>query len=333
MTGLLEERLSFDEWFAIVSDPIADKRYLERKLGPAVGRYLAWKQNEWGAKKGTIVEYEVALAKLCWSVNKAAGEVTVDDLRSVRDMFVPGQHKKITSAFRDCFRWLYEEGEIETNPAGRLRFPKAQPKPITDLFTEEEKAAILTAQEDPMDRVGVLLFFRAGLRKAELRHLRVRDCNMVEKYILVRRGKGEKFRRVPIKGQTIRALELLFLTDVPGLERTRDLDDYLLCPRAGGRSTRRVPERPMSDRACHEWWYGCLQRAGVVAEDVQRGRRMHASRHTYATDLGRATGWNMLAVQKNLGHASIALTVDTYTEFAFDDQAEAVSMLPEIEED
>jgi integrase len=44
---------------------------------------------------------------------------------------------------------------------------------------------------------------------------------------------------------------------------------------------------------------------------------MHTTRHTYATDLGRATGWNMVAVQKNLGHANVNLTIDTYTQFAY----------------
>lgn len=332
-TAAMPRLLSFDQWSRMLSDPIADKAYLESQLGQAVGRYLSWKEHEWGAAASTIREYEHALARLCvLNGGKAPGEIMVDDLRTVRELYVPSQHKKVTSAFKDCFRWLYEEGELETNPAGRLRFAKRQPKPITDLFTDEEKAAIVTAQADPMDRAGVLLFFRAGLRKGELRELRVRDCNMLERYILVRRGKGDKSRRVPIKGQTIHALDLLFMTDVPGLDRPRALDDYLLCPRLGGQSKRRDPERPMSNRALHEWWYGCLERAGIVAKDVQSGRRMHASRHTYATDLGRAARWNMVAVQRNLGHSSIALTVDTYTEFSFEDQAEAVALLPEIGE-
>jgi integrase len=57
---------------------------------------------------------------------------------------------------------------------------------------------------------------------------------------------------------------------------------------------------------------------------------MHDARHTYATDLGRATNWNIVAVQKNLGHKSIQTTMDIYTHFAFDDQLEAVQALPEI---
>jgi len=184
-----------------------------------------------------------------------------------------------------------------------------------------------------MDRVGVLLLLRAGLRQGELRGVQVRDVNLVERYVLVRRGKGGKARRVPIKGELIRALEQLMLTDIPGMDRARELTEYLLCPTIGGRSTRRNPARPMSKRGAHEWWYRCLYRAGIVDQGVTRGRRMHTTRHTYATDLGKATDWNMVAVQKNLGHANIGTTIDIYTEFAFEDQAEAVAKLPEIGED
>lgn len=318
---------------ALVSDPTRDMRYLSTQLGPRVADYLSWKKNEDGAAPTTLDSYERILAVLCVSIDKPAENVTIDDLRQVRDTFTLGQRRKVTAVLRDSFRWLYEESFIPDNPAGRLRYPKQAKPALTDLFTDLEEAQIVTAQTDIMDRCCVLLLLRAGLRQAELRGLQVRDVNLVEKYILVRRGKGSKARRVPVKGQLVRALEELMLTDVPGLNRVRGLDDYLLCPTIGGQSVTRVPEKPMSKRGTHEWWYRCLQRAGIVDKGVTRGRRMHGARHTYATDLGKATGWNIAAVSKNLGHSSIKLTFDTYMQFAFDDQADAVAMLPEIDED
>jgi integrase len=337
MSALLLEALPDDlqrlvraHALALVSDPTKDKRYLGSQLGPRVADYLSWKQNEDGAAPPTLDAYERLLAALCVAIDKPAGKVTIDDLRQVRDSFVPGRRHAFTAAVRDCFRWLYEEELIPENPAGRLRYPKRPAAAITDLYDDEDKAAIVTAQTDIMDRCGVLLLLRAGIRKGELRGMTVRDVNLVEKYILVRRGKGAKARRIPIKGELVRALEEIMLTDVPGLNRPRLHDEYILCPTRGGRSTDRVPSKPMSKRGAHEWWYRCLHAAGVVDEGIQRGRRMHAARHTYATDLGKATGWNMVAVQKNLGHSSIKVTVDTYTQFAFEDQAEAVALLPEI---
>lgn len=327
------QQLVRDHALALVSDPTRDNRYLGTQLGPRVADYLSWKKNEDGAAPPTLDAYERLLAVLAVTVDKPADLVTIDDLRQVRDTFVVGRRHGFTAAVRDCFRWLYEESLIPDNPAGRLRYPKRPDAAITDLYTDIEKAAIVTAQRDIMDRCGVLLLLRAGIRKGELRNLTVRDVNLVDKYLLVRRGKGSKARRIPIKGQLIRALEELMLTDVPGLGRVRALDEYLLCPTRGGRSLTRVPSKPMSPGRQHVWWYRCLQRAEIVDDDVQHGRRMHAARHTYATDLGKATGWNMVAVQKNLGHASIKVTMDTYTQFAFEDQSDAVAMLPEIGED
>jgi site-specific recombinase XerD len=320
---------------ALVSDPTKDQRYRATQLGSSVADFLGWLANDRGAAEATLDSYERVLARLAIAIDKQPGDVLTQELRDVRDAFTAGQRRKVTAIIRSFFRWLYEEERISDNPAARLRAPRRDQRILdqNELYTDVEKAAIVTAQDDIMDRVGVLLLLRAGLRQAELRGLRVRDVNLVEKYVLVVRGKGGKPRRVPIKGELVRSLEELMLTDVEGLNRPRTRTEYLLCPKRNGRTLDRVPGRPMSKRGAHEWWYRCLRRAGLVEEGVSSGRRMHAARHTYATDLGRATGWNLVAVQKNLGHASLRTTADIYTHFAFDDQADAVASLPEIGED
>lgn len=315
---------------ALVSDPVKDKRYLGTQLGSAVAGYLSWKENEDGAAAATLDTYERILARLCVTVDKPLDRLTVNDLRAVRDDFTRSQRRKVTAVFRDCFRWLYEEEHTAENVAGRLRYPKRELTVVPDVFDDDEKFAIVTAQDDIMDRVGVLLLLRAGLRQGELRGVQVRDVNLVEKYVIVRRGKGGKGRVVPIKGELVRALNEMLS---PIAELRRGPDDYLLCPTRGGRSTQRVPAKPMGKRGAHEWWYRCLQRAEIVPAGVTRGRRMHGARHTYATDLIRATKGNMVAAKENLGHSSIDVTVDLYTHFAFEDKAEAVAQLPEIGEE
>lgn len=334
---VLEERFSLAEWSRIVSDPTRDKAYqTQTQLGPAVADYLSWKKNEDGAAPETLRGYEYDLARLALAVpNVGVDELTIEHLRRVRDLYPEGSRHKVTAVFRDFGRWLYEEERTDSNVAGRLRYPRKQKPALTDLFTDDEKAAIVAAQETIRDRACVLLLLRAGVRKAELRHLRVRDIDLVEKLILVRRGKGGKSRRIPIRGSLVRALDEFLLTDIPGLDRQPEPDDHLLYParRANQHATGVVPnpKKPMAQSTAHRWWYRCLGRAGIVERGVTAGRRMHTTRHTYATDLGRATGWNMVAVQKNLGHSKIGTTVDLYTQFAFEDQELAVEMLPEIE--
>jgi integrase len=316
---------------ALACDPTKDQRYRATALGPSVESYLRWKENDDSAAASTLDSYERVLARLCARMDKLPEAVTTDDVRAVRDAFTRGQRRKATAVLKDFFKWLYEEELISSDPASRMRYPKRVETVIEGLFDDDEKRAIVAAQSDVMDRVGVLLLLRAGLRQAEMRNLRVRDVNLIERYIVVRRGKGDKPRTVPIKGELIRALEELFLTDVAGLSRARRSDEFLLCPkRGGGRALVRDPSRPMSKRGAHEWWYRCLQRAGVVEAGVTSGRRMHLSRHTYATDLGRATGWSVAAVSKNLGHKSGKTTMDLYWHLMIEDQMEAVARLPEI---
>ena len=49
-----------------------------------------------------------------------------------------------------------------------------------------------------------------------------------------------------------------------------------------------------------------------IAEITTKYRNVHAIRHTYATRMIMA-GANLVYVQKQLGHSTIQLTVDTYT--------------------
>jgi integrase len=331
VAALDARRFTLDEWAHIIADPTKDDRHLQTALGPTIADYLRWKRNEDGAAARTIDSYERILAQLAIVTRVGIDELTIDHLRTVRDMRPEGSRHMVTAVYKDFCKWLYQEARTAVDIAGRLRYPRRHAAPLTGLFTDEEKAAIVAAQDTIRDRVGVLLLLRAGIRKGELRHMRVRDLDLRECLILVRRGKGGKSRRIPIRGSLVQALDEYLLTVIPGLDRFPEPDDYILYPLSARRPHHPNPGRPMADSTAHYWWYRCLARAEIVEPDANSGRHMHTTRHTYATDLGRATGWNFLAVQKNLGHSKFATTVDTYTQFAFEDQEAAVDMLPEIE--
>jgi hypothetical protein len=46
----------------------------------------------------------------------------------------------------------------------------------------------------------------------------------------------------------------------------------------------------MGVHGLHKWWYRCLQRAGIVAEGITRGRKMHMARHTAGQSVLDRTG-------------------------------------------
>ena len=180
--------LTLAELETMLREPMRDKRYLDTRLGKSVRAYLSWKENEAGAAERTLDQYERDLARLCVSLaNHDVHEVTTDELRDVRDTFPKGSRKRVTAAYRDFWRWLYQEGRIDRDPMARVRYPKRESEPVLDVFTAEEEARLITAQQRIRDRLGVALLLDSGIRASEIRHLRVEDVDLVERWIIVRR--------------------------------------------------------------------------------------------------------------------------------------------------
>ncbi len=291
--------------------------------------YLSWKENEAGAAARTLDQYERDLARMCVMLaSRTVHEVTTDDLRAVRDSFPKGSRKRVTAALRDFWRWLYQESHIERDPMARVRYPKRESQAVLDVFTAEEEARLISAQEAIRDRLGISLLLDSGLRAAEIRGLRVEDVDLTERWVIVRRGKGGKGRVVPVRGRVVLALEEFMLTPIPKLARAPEPLDFLLYPTGAGPHgpTWSDPTRPMAYSTFWRWWEACCRRAGV------RYRKPHTSRHTFATKLIRATGGDLAATQKALGHASIRTTIDVYTHLQLSDVARAVEAMEEARE-
>ena len=86
----------------------------------------------------------------------------------------------------------------------------------------------------------------------------------------------------------------------------------------------------MSDHGLHDWWYACLERAGVVEPGTTSGERMHKARHTAGQRVLDVTG-NLKAAQKLLGHSSIQTTGDVYADWDIDQLADTMRAVLEGE--
>jgi site-specific recombinase XerD len=303
--------------------PVRDKRYLDTCLGPSVRAYLSWKENEAGAAKRTLDQYERDLSRLCLRLaNHDVRDVTTDELRETRDTFPKGSRKRVTAVYRDFWKWLYQEGRIDSDPMARVRYPKREPAAMPEVFTPEEEAHLIAAQSLIRDRVGIALLLDSGVRASELRHLRVQDVDLRERCVIVRRGKGGKSRLIPTRGPVVRLLDEYLLTRIPKLDREPVAFDFIVYPSGAGPygPTWSDPSRPMAPSTFWRWWKACCDRAGI------RYRKPHTSRHTYATKLLRATG-NAAATQKALGHASVRTTIDIYAHLEVEDVALAVEAM------
>jgi integrase len=152
------------------------------------------------------------------------------------------------------------------------------PNRAPDLLPQVLDTQRLAVAEIERDLLALIVLLDLGLRKSELGAIRVRDLDLARRVLTVF-GKGQKERVLPMRGRIVLAAERYLLTELPEFTRDEECvrrapeqDDYLLYPewRKRGRVYRADPKQPMPRQTIHRWWYEHLQRAGLVAADVER---------------------------------------------------------------
>ncbi|HSS25790.1 MAG TPA: tyrosine-type recombinase/integrase [Mycobacterium sp.] len=97
-------------------------------------------------------------------------------------------------------RWLADEEGFDADPITAVKPPKLDQAPVADL-SDDEIARMVKVCERPTiahkrDKAMLLLLAETGLRAGELLALDITDINLDECWLLVRKGKGGKSRRV-----------------------------------------------------------------------------------------------------------------------------------------
>ncbi|MCC6574389.1 MAG: tyrosine-type recombinase/integrase [Planctomycetes bacterium] len=158
----------------------------------------------------------------------------------------------------------------------------------------------------------VELGLESGLRVGEMAALQCKDLlvELDRPAMFVRRGKGGKPRMVYVRRKFAEAVRE-FLTAKTGFGEPVNPDAPVFLSPRGGHLTSRALEKAY-DRVRFP--------AGLDAHNP------HHLRHTYASELYRASGGNLRLVQKQLGHARIT-TTQVYADVFDPDVDAAVSGL------
>ncbi len=225
------------------------------------------------------------------------------------------------SSVRALCRFLVKRGAMPGNPAAAIRGPKKRrglPRAldVDDAFrlvdapgaTGRTSHRALSASEDARhawlrlrDTALLEVLYGAGLRVAEACALDVGDVDR-ERYgvamVLVRHGKGDKARQVPLTGAADRALAAY----MPARAELSPRDAAMFVNASGDRLTPRSVQRMVK-----RW---------TIASGVHARATPHALRHSFATHLLDG-GVDLRAIQELLGHASLAST-QIYTKVSLD---------------
>lgn len=258
---------------------------------------------EKGLKRSSI---RIILAELCAMLNYALED----------DLITKNPCNKLGRLYKE----VKPEQESEESDANGVEEIQVLSKEEVPLFL----SAVL--QESPEWYPIFLAAIHLGLRSGELAGLKWTDIDWNRRLITVRRIITNRGRVAPTKTNRIRTVDMSFtlFDELKALKEKQQqkweehAPEWVFANQQGNP----VDMHNLKNRQFQK----ALERAGI------RRIRFHDLRHTFASLL-IANGESLAYVRDQLGHSSIALTVNTYTHLIPGANRGAVDKLPTIRND
>ncbi len=259
---------------------------------------------EKGLSKNTIEAYSHGLNRFLNHLRKKG----VQEIREVAKFDVRGfllvlKKKNLSAktivrnlvAIRTFFRFLIQEGILETNPIEDLESPKVA-KTLPEILTLKEIEQLLEQPnlKTPLgirDRAMLEILYATGMRVSELTHLPTHQVSLEGGYVLLF-GKGSKERVVPLGSEAMKWITL-YLKESRGILAKAKESPFLFISRSGKGMSRQRFWKNLKDYA---------RRAGL-----RKRISPHLLRHSFASHLLEG-GADLRSVQMMLGHVDISTT-------------------------
>lgn len=223
--------------------------------------------------------------------------ITINDLRDFFDYCYQRGLKKASierkiASVKSFFLYLYRANILESNPAGRLTFPKRESRLPKFLYLKEYETLMdfpVHDLFDARDSALISLFFSTGCRIAELQAASISDLDMNAGRLKVT-GKGSRER-------------IVFLTD----EARECMNRYLkLRSEKYGKPAGGIFLNRFGKTITVRGMYDIIIKRGKAA-GLSHKLTPHTLRHSFATELLNR-GADIRAVQEMLGHSSLSTT-------------------------
>ena len=232
-------------------------------------------------------------------------------------------HTTLSKALKDAVA----DGLITRNPASSVKAPRPQKIEIRPLSSEQAKVFLEAVRGDRFEAAFVVAL-HCGVREGEILGLKWSDVDLGAGTLQVRRTlsearaghrfelpKNDKGRSVRLTAQAVEALRNHLTRQIEEIESLGDRyrDQGLVFPSQVG--------TPMNAKHLTARSFKPLLKRAKLPNI-----RFHDLRHTFAT-LMLQNGEHPKVVQEMLGHATIAITMDTYSHVLPNMQRDAVDRL------
>jgi integrase/recombinase XerC len=228
----------------------------------------------------------------------ATDKINADHIRGYLHDLMKRDRKSTTVqrrlfAIKGFFRWR-ETMTGAPSPAGAIRSPKTERR-LPAILQQDEVRRLIEGGEQPLapaairDRAIMETLYSSGLRVSELCGLNWRDIDQRAAMVMVRQGKGNKDRLVPIGEPALQALKHWR----PAMPIAWEPDGPVFTNLRGGRLTTRAVEAMLARR--------------IETTAMRTAITPHGLRHCFATHMLN-NGADLRSIQEMLGHASLATT-------------------------
>jgi integrase len=231
------------------------------------------------------------------------------------DRLAPSSVHRHYRTLRTMFGWAIRQGQLSVNPCDRVQPPRVPAKP--PAFLTGEQVELLADEMPERYRALVLVAAFGGLRWGEAVGLRRCDVDGARITITGQLHKvdGRWMREVP---KTVAGRRMVVLPATVGDELAAHMDTFC-APSPDALVFTNERNSPVGKSFRHNIWLPALARAGLISVTRRSGRvsaygkgpTFHDLRHT-AVALAIQAGAHPKAIQSRLGHASIAVTMNTY---------------------
>lgn len=282
-----------------------------------IGRFLEAIYAEQDAAENTLKSYNADLLEFQGFLADRKCDFETATRHNVEDYLISLETRGLAhatrarrlSAVRQLYRFAFEEGLREDNPAQQIKGPRKKrhlPKVLSESDVDRLLQAATQTGRSAADRSRnsclMQLLYATGMRVSELVSLPVGAVRGNPEMVLVR-GKGGKERLVPLSAPSKMAIAVWLQV----------WDERQEKDRVAGKVASRFlfPSRGKLGHLTRIRFYMLVKEIAVIAGVSPQTVTPHSLRHAFATHL-LAGGADLRVIQMLLGHADVA-TTEIYT--------------------